>query len=170
MEDFKESRNLKYYFTDDERSEIGIALANKNQELRELEDQKKSVMSDYSSRMNVTKEEINQASNKVASGYEMRGINCIIQYHLPEQGMKTITRTDIDADRDGMKKTWTERMTQMDYNLWTQYKEENEEEVFTDEGEGDEIPHPDARIEPAKADDITEVDFEEPAEAETDHF
>lgn len=162
-QDFKDNRSLKYVFTPKEKEEIGIELANKTQEQRSLEDEKKSITSTYASRINEAKEQITQAANKVASGYELRQIECEVQYHIPKEGMKTMTRLDIDENRDGMEETWTEKMNSMDYNLWTQYQEDNAEVI---EGEEDDTTDPNKRIESSKDDDVTEVDFEETSESQ----
>jgi len=157
-QEFKDNRSLKYVFTRDELQEISTELANKTQEQRSLEDEKKSITSTYGSRINEAKEQISQAANKVASGYDLRQIDCKVEYHVPKEGVKTLTRLDIDENRDGMRKEWTEKMNSMDYNLWTQYQEYNAEVI---EGREEETTDPNERIESAKSDDVMEVAFEE---------
>jgi len=116
--EFTEKRNLKYQFTQDERISLSEELANNNQKLRQLEDEKKSITSEYGSKINITKEQINITSDKVASGYELREITCSVVYHLPEKNKKTLTRSDNGE-------SFVERMTDYDHNIFTQYQEEH---------------------------------------------
>ena len=155
---FTEDRSLKYQFTPDERAELSLQLANKNQNLGSLEDEKKSVNSNYSSRINETKEQINQLSNKVSAGYELRNVNLEVQYHVPKEGEKTLIRTDIDDSRDGMNKSWVEKMTPMDYNLWTQYQEDHAEGIEEEEEVGD----PNERIESSREEEAVVIGEESP--------
>lgn len=117
----KETRPLRYEFSKEELHEIAVDLANHNQELRRIEEEKKSVVSEYGSRINITKERISSLSDKVSAGYEVRDIECEVKYHEPTKGMKTLTRLDTGY-------TWKDKMTEYDFNLFTQYTEESEME------------------------------------------
>ena len=118
MEQSKERKTLKYLFSDREKLILAGELANKQQELRQLEDQKKSINSEYASRINIAREHININADKLASGYEMREIDCKVQYHTPEQNKKLLLRLDTMEE-------WIEPMTDYDYNLFTQFQEEH---------------------------------------------
>lgn len=121
MEQKTEKRSLKHVFTQKEMDELGNQLANKNQEKRRIEEEKKSVSSDYSSKLKLADEQINSLSDKVASGYEMRDIGCVIQYHEPDRGLKTITRSDTGE-------SWQEGMTDTDHTIWNQWHLKQQEQ------------------------------------------
>lgn len=133
MEAQKTKRTLKYEFTDLEMLELGRDLSIKSQELRNLEDQKKSVVSEFSSRMTIAKEQIGQLSDKVASGYEMRDVYCTVVYHVPETGKKIFTRTDTGEE-------WFEPMNDTDHNLFTQWEEKERERLESEQAEIDAEP------------------------------
>lgn len=122
-------RSLRYTFTEDEAKELARELANKNQEQRQLEEQKKSVVAEYGSRMTVVKENISMLSDKVASGYEMRDIQCQVEYHTPERNKKTVTRSDNGE-------VWVEPMVEADFNLFNQWEAEQENEQPEEGAEG----------------------------------
>ena len=113
----KERKSLKYEFTRDELLDLASELANKTQEMRQLEEQKKSVMSEYSSKTAIAREQVLLLSDKVSSGYEIRDVECEVLYHTPIEGMKTIIRTDTQH-------SWSEKMTGSDWNLFNQVKDE----------------------------------------------
>lgn len=115
------TKSLRYEFSEAEMKELSIDLANTNQELRRLEEEKKSITSEYGSRMNICKERISSFSDKVSSGYEVREIECEVQYHVPRKGIKTLRRTDTG-------KVWEEKMSDHDFNLFTQFEEASEME------------------------------------------
>lgn len=115
-------RNLEYYFTDDEKMAMSQQLAVETQNKRRLEDQKKAVTSQYGSQINEKAESINTLSDKIASGYEYRNIECTVQWHTPTKNKKLLTRTDTGEN-------WVENMTEYDHNLFNQYQEKLQEEA-----------------------------------------
>lgn len=128
MEQQKTKRTLKYEFTPTEMLELGRDLSAKNQELRQIEEQKKSVVAEYGSRIAIAKEQISSLSDKVASGYEMRDVTVMIDYHWPERGKKTLTRTDTSEQ-------WEEPMNDTDHNLFNQWEQREAENAASDEAE-----------------------------------
>lgn len=133
METQKVKRTVKYEFTDAEKLELGRDLSLRSQDLRTLEDQKKSVVSDFGSRMTIAREQIGSLSDKVASGYEMRDVTCLVDYHEPEMGKKTMTRTDTGEE-------WVEPMNETDHNLFTQWEDRERERLESDQAEIDAMP------------------------------
>jgi hypothetical protein len=113
MEKGHEKRYLRYDFSAVEVNDLSTELANKIQEQANIEAEKKAATSRLTSRLSDCKETISSLSNKVASGYEMREVNCVVAYHTPTQGMKRYTRPDINV-------TWDEKMTDQDYTLFNQ--------------------------------------------------
>lgn len=120
MEQRKITRDLEYFFSDEEKLEMSRQLAAENQNKRKLEDQKKSVQSQYASQINEKTETINVLSDKLAAGYEFRRIPCIVQYHTPERNKKTLTREDTGE-------SFVEKMTEYDHDLFNQYEQEQAE-------------------------------------------
>jgi hypothetical protein len=106
---------LTYEFTTDEKKELGKELANKNLQLAGEEASKRSVTASYASRISSIKEDITALSNKLASGYEMREVICEVEYHVPEKNIKQLRRIDNGE-------IWTEPMSDIDFNLWTQFQ------------------------------------------------
>lgn len=110
--------NLQYKFTDEETLVLSKRLAELNNKLQDLEESKKSAMSDFKSRIDISKEEMAMISRKIYSGFEMRNIDCVILYHTPVWGKKLITRKDTGEQ-------WEEKMTYDENNLFNQLPEEN---------------------------------------------
>lgn len=117
-----ETRNMKYTFNNEEKLQIAEMLSNQVQDKSSLLDEKKSIVSDYSSKINILDEKISLNSDKIARGYEFREVNCRVELHTPIEGFKTITRLDTNE-------SWEEKMIQLDYDLFTQFKaDQNEKE------------------------------------------
>lgn len=134
MEQQTTKRTLKYDFSNEERLELGRDLSQMNQKLRQLEDEKKSVVSEFGSRIAIVKEQISSLSDKVASGYEMRDTIVTIDYHMPERGKKTLTRTDTGE-------SWVEPMNNTDHDLFNQWEMRELENAQDDEGELSDDPN-----------------------------
>lgn len=111
-----EKRYLRYDFSAVEVHDLSVEMANKTQQIANTEQEKKSATSQFTSKLNTLKESVGSLANKVASGYEIREVECDIVYHIPAQGSKTLTRKD-----NGQK--IIEKMTSEDYNLWNQYND-----------------------------------------------
>jgi len=85
---------LKYEFTEEELKDFSKRLAYETRELMENEEAKKSVMSDFKSKIESSKEKISKLSNQINNGYEYRNIDCEVILNEPEAGMKQIVRKD----------------------------------------------------------------------------
>jgi len=90
----KVTEYLKYTFTDEELLALSKTMAKKNQDLGEVEADKKRIVADFGAKVQTFESEIATLARKVYSGYEHRNVECEVTYHTPEIGMKTITRTD----------------------------------------------------------------------------
>lgn len=112
-----EKRPLRYDFTAVEVHELSVQLANKTKELKSVEEEKKSISSQYTAKVNEVKASCNKLSNQVSDGYEIRDMELDLEYHKPAQGMKTLTR------RDNGKKI-EEKMADWEYNLFNQVDKE----------------------------------------------
>lgn len=126
-----EKRTLRYDFTAVEAHDHGVELAKATQELREIEEEKKSISSSYKAKIDEKKARTNVLSQMVTNGWEMRDIECRIEYNQPQEGKKTIYRAD-NGRRVGV-----EAMTDYEWNLFNQPKGDpkEEEESFPDDTE-----------------------------------
>ena len=68
----------KYFFTEEEKANMSGSLAQKQIDKRIVEDERKSVMSDYKDRLDRFAWEINRLARGVVDGFEMRDFECRI--------------------------------------------------------------------------------------------
>lgn len=106
-----EKRTLRYDFTAVETHELSVQLANETKKVVSLTEEKKSVVSQWTAKINESKAACNSLSFKVADGYEHREIECEVILNQPTNGKKTIIRKDSNA------LVGVEAMTQHDWNL-----------------------------------------------------
>jgi hypothetical protein len=127
-----EKRSLRYDFSASELHDKAQQLAKKNKEVQTLKDEKKSVVSQLKARIDGAEADVNLLSNQVAEGWEYRDVECEVVYHQPQQGKKTIIRTDNN------RKTAVEAMADHEWDLFNQPGEDenlhdkNEETVDTE--------------------------------------
>lgn len=117
-----ERRKLRYDFTAVEVHNLSTELARKNLEQQEVENEAKSVASQYTSNLKVIKSEVNKLSRMVSDGFEYRDVEVDIDYHKPEAGKKTVTRKD-----NGMVSV--EKMDPYEWNLFTQEPDKNDDDI-----------------------------------------
>lgn len=86
--------SLRCTFTHDELVEQAKRLAEANRQKQRLEDDKKNIVAEYTSRITAQSLEVTVISEKVTNGYEHRDVECRVVYDQPKAGMKTIYRTD----------------------------------------------------------------------------
>jgi hypothetical protein len=108
-----EKRSLRYDFTAVETHELSLSLANKTKELCALEEEKSSVVSQYGAKIKECRASCNKISNQVSDGWELREVESEIEYHIPSEGRKTITRKDTG-------KKFEEKMESWEWNLFNQ--------------------------------------------------
>ena len=89
-------RQLRCAFTSTELLVIGKSLAELRQQREALENDKKRVVSDFSAKLAAVDAEESIAANKIASGYEIRAVECRVLLDAPERGQKTLVRLDTD--------------------------------------------------------------------------
>lgn len=94
--------NLRCLLTDEEKLSLGNELADATNDLREIENDKSRVTSDFKARATAVEATISIASNKLRSGYEHRDVECKVQFDDPKPGKKTIYRQDIADIGDGL--------------------------------------------------------------------
>lgn len=83
METIKQTRTLKYTYSQEETLGLSVDLANANNALVALENEKKTFTSQIGAQINEQKERISGLSQKVASGYEFREVECRVDFQTP---------------------------------------------------------------------------------------
>lgn len=101
-------RQCKYKFNDPELLAIGKSLAESNERLSALEEEKKRITSDFGARIAGVEADISIAVNSMRSGYEYRMLPCTEYLDDPKKGRKTIVRDDTG------EKVYEENMTEQD--------------------------------------------------------
>ncbi len=114
-----EKKSLRYDFKARETHEMSMQLAQKTIEGVEIENESKAVQSQYTSRLKVVKSEVGKLSRQIQDGWELREIECDIEYHKPAKGKKTITR------KDNMHE-WVEPMESWEWTLFNQPEDEDD--------------------------------------------
>ena len=87
---------LKCIIPEDRRNELARELSRYLQDRTQIEEDKKARMSEFSAQLKLVIAKINDLSGKVNSGTEFREVECEVLYNLPDNGDKTILRTDTD--------------------------------------------------------------------------
>lgn len=126
-----EKRTLRYDFTAVEVHDLSVQLANETKKVGSLTEEKKSVVSQWTAKINESKAACNSLSFKVADGYEHREVECEVIFNQPTNGKKTIIRKDSNT------LVAVEAMTQHDWNKINEEnnlfgKEEMEQQVDQD--------------------------------------
>jgi len=85
--------SCKYVFTAEEKAELAAEMAQGVAELREKEDDKKAVMSDFKSAIDTLSARTNGLAGKLNNGFEMRQIECEVVRDYPNHLIQYI-RTD----------------------------------------------------------------------------
>lgn len=83
----KENFDFKYKFSPEELAEKSTQLAKACEERNSLEDQKKSVMSDFKAKIDQKAAEVNILSGHINAGYEYVTKTCTVQYDF-DKGVK----------------------------------------------------------------------------------
>lgn len=90
----KTTKLLNCKFTDEEMRQFGVTLAQEAQRKERLEDAKKQSASQFKADIDAVDAQIRSLSQKLARGSEDRYVDCDVYYNSPEEGKKTIVRTD----------------------------------------------------------------------------
>ncbi len=91
--DTTETKHLPVKLKQDEVMDYGRDLAKASQDLRETQERKKDVTSDFKAQEAKCEAEISQLSRKISTGEEYRDIECTWAYDW-EGGTKTLSRDD----------------------------------------------------------------------------
>ena len=88
------TRILRYTYTDPERLELGKALAQVHNELGQTNTDFDRVKAEFKSKISAHEAKIQDLSNKVSTGYDMRETKCRWNLDEPKKGKKTLVRLD----------------------------------------------------------------------------
>lgn len=127
-------KNLRYDFTAVEIHDMSILLANKIKDIASKQGEAKSVASSWKAKIDAVKSEVTVLSNNVSNGFEYRDVDCEVKYNIPEQGKKTLIRSDT-------QEKIVEKMENWEHNLFTQVTDD-ELEVL----ENSTLPNPDKSV------------------------
>jgi hypothetical protein len=136
-----EKRTLRYDFTAPEIHDLSVQLANETKKVGSLTEEKKSVTSQWTAKINEAKAACNSLSFKVADGYEHRDVECEVMLNVPKNGKKTIIR------KDSNKRVGVEDMTTFD---WAKINEENN--LFNQLEDGEPTEADAQKVEPGEND------------------
>jgi galactokinase len=124
-----EKRSLRVDLSAIEVHDYSVKLANANKSIVSIEEEKKSVNSQYKARVDEKKASINKLSALVTDGFEMRDVECTIEYNKPEPGRKTIIRNDLN------KVHAVEKMEEWEWNLFNQPDDKDTSDLLEAERE-----------------------------------
>lgn len=85
---------LRYQFTEEETKEIAKNLALSVTSKTRAEEEQKSAQAQFKQRIEIEITQIQRLSNNINMGWEMREIECVVEFHKPRQGVKRIIRLD----------------------------------------------------------------------------
>jgi hypothetical protein len=107
------TKEFRYDFSEAEAHALAIDLAEGIKKLKAIIAEKKEVAKKYAADADKVKLACDDLSIKVADGFEMRDIQCWVDYNKPSTGKKQITRIDTTE-------VFTEEMTEEDWTLFNQ--------------------------------------------------
>lgn len=97
MQDLKRNeveRQLRYTYTQQERIQKGVNLAEKLGDLAQLDAELSRVKKDYGNRIDAAQAQADALSDQVRTGFEMRAYVCFWEFDTPAKGKKTLRRKD----------------------------------------------------------------------------
>ena len=86
----------EHKFSEEEKRKISMDLATKNLEKERLEDEKKTITSNFGAKINAATADINKLSQNLTSGSEHRYFKC---FRTPDFKKKLVTYTDINTKK-----------------------------------------------------------------------
>jgi hypothetical protein len=90
----KEYRELDCLITEQERKDTTQKLCEKIEEKNKVNEERKEIMAGFKLRLTELDNIIQNSSRAVLTGYEKREVECNTYLNKPEDGKKTIVRTD----------------------------------------------------------------------------
>jgi hypothetical protein len=134
-------KRCKYEFTDEEKYQISKKMARTITEKQELEEEKKSVMKDYTSKLAAKSVEISADSRRVYDGFELRQMPCWVIKDF-EKDKLIFVRKDNNEIIDIVQMTDFDRQGNLDLKEQEEEKdvdEEKRENVKDEEKKDDQV-------------------------------
>lgn len=110
-------KEMRYYFNGDERVSLTMEIGELNRKIIALEENKRLTVLKFKADIQDAQDKLSEMLGKITAGYEMREMDCKIEYHKPKKNQKTIYVIDT-------AEMFTEPMTNDDINLFNQFNEE----------------------------------------------
>lgn len=107
------SKEFRYDFSEAEAHALAIELAEGIKKLEAIIAEKKEMVKKYTADADKVKLACDELSIKVSDGFEMRNVQCWVEYNKPSAGQKQITRIDTSE-------IFTEPMNEEDWTLFNQ--------------------------------------------------
>jgi len=108
-----EIRSLKYEFNDTELQDLARKALEKTRDIDELEDEKKSVMSEYKNKIDRATAELNVKRRKYLDGFEVRQVECRVERDYDREVIRYV-RIDTGEELEGRTMTAQERQMRLD--------------------------------------------------------
>lgn len=121
----EQSEYMKCVLTEEELKTAGADLARKHSEVIDLENQKKSVVSDFGARIAQVKESSSVLARMIQNGYEYRNVDCQMEFDYDE---KIVSYRRLDTDE-----IYKERVMSADELQRGLFEKEDREETAEDE-------------------------------------
>jgi len=107
----KSRESCRHPLSTDQMVEAGKDLAASQIELRQLDDDFKSVRDEWKSRISAVEARVTQQTGRISRGYDIKDTECTVTYECPESNLKTCTRDDTG------ERVWVREMSDMDRQL-----------------------------------------------------
>jgi hypothetical protein len=107
------TKEFRHDYSEAEAHALAIDLAEGIKKLKAILAEKKEVVKKYTADADKVKLACDDLSIKVSDGFEMRDVQCWVDYNKPTTGQKQITRIDT-------AEVFTEQMTEEDWTLFNQ--------------------------------------------------
>lgn len=104
---------FQYDFNEAEAHALAIDLAEGIKKQKELTAKKKEEVKKWTTAIDEVKATCDDLSIKVSDGFEIRDVQCWVEYNKPTTGQKQVTRIDTEE-------VITEKMTEEDWTLFNQ--------------------------------------------------
>ena len=107
----KGRESCRHPLTTDQMVEAGKELAASQIELRQLDDDFKSVRDEWKSRISAVEARLTAQTGRISRGYDIKETECTITFDTPDPGLKTCARNDTG------ERVWVREMTDADKQL-----------------------------------------------------
>ena len=110
----KIKRQLRCMLTNDEKIQYGRELGEATAAVKQLEDDKATIVSEFKAKITAQGAMVESLSNAVRCGYVFREVECYVLLDRPTIGKKQIVRSDIDEVIETQDMTDSEKQYVLD--------------------------------------------------------